>query len=89
MECVSLVQRHHFNCTDIHVVRPKNKPQICYKYIDVKFHKMIDELERNVFAIPKNNRFPECKCLPLCNEIEYDLNVISIDDLHTEPTNSV
>lgn len=89
MECISTIQREYFNCTDISFPRTKLNSKICYNYDKEVYSKMYKEIEHNILGAYNETNYSECNCLPLCNTIEYDLNVLSINDSIIKPTNSM
>lgn len=89
MECVSIIQSDTCNCTQVAIPR-FNRTKIC-QISKMKCYRYANSIvEKNIFGQTKNvKHYPECHCLPLCNQYEYDFDIVSIDEMRIPPTNSV
>lgn len=89
MECVSAIQMDMMKCTHVKYPRPKTS-RICnateLKIFTNRNHSIV---ENNIYNTGKGKQYPECGCLPLCNQIEYDFQTVSTNEVKINPENSM
>lgn len=88
MECASFIQINECNCTQHYLPRPKYI-RMCHVTESQCYERTFYNITRNIYEKEHYNEYKECSCLPLCNEIQYDLNVIAIDDLMENSNSSM
>lgn len=79
VECASIIEHEICNCSQMKIPRTPNI-RICNasEYICQNNTHLL--IEKNIYNKNPTKNYRECLCLPLCNQIEYDLNILSLKE---------